>query len=157
MDTKLKVEIVKNKDNEWTLVLKGPLDEFAVLPVSTGSTQIRMDLKDVSHLNSSGIQIWCQWLNRQSTGVLIYMENCPFVIAKHFSTVRGVLTPNIVVESFFVPYYSSLTGERKDQLYRLGKEFYLDGSVHHPRVIDSKGNEMEMDIFPETYFSFLKK
>jgi hypothetical protein len=63
----------------------------------------------------------------------------------------------MAVASFYVPYYSEETDERKDVLFMLGKEYTLDGNLKMPSIKDSKGNEMEIDVNQKTYFSFIKK
>src|SRR5436190_4689142 len=116
-DGHMKVEIFKDGE-EWKAVLKGPLDEFAMFPPASGTSALRVDLLGVSHVNSLGVRAWCEWLRLQKARTKVTMCNCPVFMVRQFSSVRGTLTSNSIIESFFVPFFSPESDERKEHLFR---------------------------------------
>ena len=74
--------------------------------------------------------------------------------------VAGLLPEHARVRSFFVPYYSEITGEEENTVFTAGINFYLyegQWKFSFPEIQDSKGNPMFIDIQPERYFKFLEK
>lgn len=142
---------------ENILELSGDLDEHAQIPTFKENKNIRINLGKVTSVNSYGVKIWCQWMNAHKDWGAVILEECPFVFVKNFHSVRGFLASNVTVLSFYVPYYSDETQERKDLLFMREREFTKDGFVKCPDVLDSKGMKMELDVIETSYFSFLKK
>jgi ABC-type transporter Mla MlaB component len=155
MTDKLIIETQKI-DGVWQLVFKGAIDERAELPEATGSTDLRIDLGGVTHINSIGVRTWCEWINKQSGRNKVIIEKSPMTMTKQFSMVKGFIAANVTVTSFYVPYFSSGTDERRDYLFRLGHEYDAKGVLTMPVVKDSNGQPMEMDVFENTYFKFLR-
>lgn len=72
--------------------------------------------------------------------------------------VAGFLPPKTEIESFFVPYYSEKTNEESLILFTKFLEYKsVDGNIKisFPKVTDSQGNMMELDVLEENYFRFL--
>src|ERR1044072_5410178 len=105
MDERLKINI-SQKSEVWLLVFKGPLDEFAEFPAASGKAAILCDLSGITHVNSLGVNAWCEWLAKQKDRTSVILEKCPTSMVRQFSIVRSALAKNTVVESFFVPYMS---------------------------------------------------
>lgn len=144
-------------DNQTKIVLTGYVNEFAKLPeILNPAATMRIGLKGVTGLNSVGTRNWCDWLRTIKPPTVIILEECPMIFVKAFNQVQGALTPTTQVASFYVPYYSDDTGERKDVLFVSGQHF-MTGGVKPPEVKDSAGKPMEMDVIAESYFAFLKR
>ncbi len=152
---KQRFEVKVNPDAKETRVeMSGALNEQAELPDLRVNLPIHINLKNLTMLNSLGTKTWVTWARRFRPPLKIHLEQCPPVFVKSFSMVKGFLTEVMQVDSFFVPFYSQATGERKDFLVVRGEHF--DGvSVRVPELKDSKGNTMESDV-SANYFSFLK-
>jgi hypothetical protein len=135
--------------------LSGPIDEMAVFGDVKLSSKMLVNLDDVNFFNSIGTRAWILWLQRFREPTVIMLVRCPVIMVKSFGTVKGILTDRCVVESFYVPFYSEETGERKDVLAVRGTHF-IGTNLSIPPVTDDKGNLLEMDVVPEMYFSFLK-
>lgn len=151
-EAKLHVNTVEN-----ILELSGDLDEHCQIPTFKENKNIRIKLGKVTSVNSYGVKIWCQWINSHKEWGAILLEECPFVFVKNFHSVRGFLTPNVTVLSFYVPYFSDETDERKDVLFIRERDFTKDGFIRFPEVTDAKGIKMELDVIESSYFAFLKK
>lgn len=136
--------------------LSGTFDETAVLPKIDLAPVIVVCLRNVVRLNSLGTRTWCDWVREVPASVQIHVENCPFTFVNAFNDVFGSHPRNLVVQSFFVPFVSEATGERRDILFQRGDHFDDDGNVRPPRVLDSLQRPMEMDVLPD-YFGFLKR
>lgn len=142
--------------DQTVMELRGRLDESAHLPKIEEKFNLRIQLKELKAVNSYGIKVWCQWVQQNSHVYSIALCECPFVFVKHFNTVQGLLTSNMTVLSFYVPFTSDQTDERKDVLLYRGTDFDQGTEVKLPVVYDSQGNQMELDVQPELYFGFLK-
>jgi hypothetical protein len=152
---KQKFEVRVNPDAKETRVeMSGALNEHAELPDLRMNLPIHINLKNLTMLNSLGTKSWVTWARRFRPPVKIHLEQCPPVFVKSFSMVKGFLTDTMQVDSFFVPFYSTATGERKDFLVVRGEHFDK-GAIKVPELTDSKGNVMESDV-SSNYFSFLK-
>ncbi|MEZ0390900.1 MAG: hypothetical protein ACAH59_01700 [Pseudobdellovibrionaceae bacterium] len=147
---------LKSTPVEHILTLSGPLDESAELPKLKEKKNIRVHLGRLTHVSSHGIKIWCKWLLEHDQWPAILLEECPHLFVRNFSSLKGFLTPNVSVLSFYVPFYSEATDEAKDVLFLREREFKKDGSLNIPKVMDSRGQAMEMDVIEAKYFSFLK-
>jgi len=137
------------------IALSGALSEDSQMPAVSVKLPIHINFKNVVRLNSRGIKLWCQWIGQFKAPARLHFEECPAIVVKSFNLVKGCIPDTAQVDSFFVPLYSSPTGERKDVLVVRGRDF--DGKdVRVPEQKDSKGNPMEVDVH-ETYWSFLRK
>lgn len=135
------------------LQFTGRLDENANLPEIESSPTIRIDLQNLESINSIGVRKWSVWSERFKPPTKVILSNCPTVFMKSASLLRGFLTPCMVVNSFYLPYYSEESGEEKEVL--LVADSFDVGRL--PPVKDSKGREMEPNVTLESYLAFLKK
>ncbi len=137
--------------------VQGPLDENANLPGVTLRPEIHLNLDKVTAFNAIGTRSWSLWVAQFQGSTKVLLTHCPFIMVKNFGSVRDLITPEMEVISFYVPFYSPQTGESHNFLAVKGVNF-SDGSILTlPDVKDSEGRLMEPDIFPETYLSFLKR
>lgn len=141
---------------EIKLTFNGSLSESGALPpIPHKNKTVLIDMLNIKYINSYGIKLWCQWVSQNDATKLVF-QNCPFVFVKHLSAIRGMWTANMQMQSFFVPFYSEASQERKDVLLTEGTHFTKEGVKKFQQVFDSKGNEMELDVNANIYFEFLK-
>lgn len=145
----------KIENSSTILNLSGSLNEHATLRSCTKNDTLVISLEGVTAFNSVGTRKWCEWVKSLAWAKRITLKSCPVVMINSFNQVQGALAANMVVESFFVPYYSDETGERKDVLFRKGIHFTPSGDIKESPVSDGKGNLMEIDVVPQMYFKFL--
>lgn len=136
--------------------LGGSIDETAVFGELRVADKVTIRLHKVTFLNSVGTRSWCLWLQRFRAPTVVSLEGCPPIMVKSFSVVKNFLTDRCTVSSFYIPFYSEATGEHMDFLAERNVHFGTDGQVKIPELRDSKGNVMEMDVVPDSYFAFLK-
>jgi hypothetical protein len=137
------------------VALSGSIDERAQFIEFPLNPRVVVDLEGVNFINSVGTRSWCLWLQRLRAPVIVTMVRCPVIMVKSFSSIKSFVTDQCVVESFFIPFYSETTGERKDFLAIRGTHFE-DMNVRIPEIRDSNGQVMDMDVIPEIYLSFLR-
>lgn len=148
---------VQTEESTTIVHFEGALDEHAILPSDLGtSTDIHVDLDGLSYINSVGVRLWIRWLTDVSKKHRLFLIRCPVLVVKNFSSIRGMLNKNTIVQSFYVPYYDEVLDERKNALFIRGKHFMEDGHLNMPVLTDSNGRVMEPDVIEQTYFSFLK-
>ncbi|MCB0421514.1 MAG: hypothetical protein KDD61_10995 [Bdellovibrionales bacterium] len=148
----------KEQDGILEFGFSGQIDEDASFDTAniSAAKRVKINLENVSAINSCGIREWIKWIKTASGAEEIVYQNCPKVIVDQINMVAGFLPENGRVESFYVPYYSEETDEEKMVLFKSGVEF-SEGEVNPPGdVKDSSGEEMEMDIIEAKYFKFLK-
>lgn len=139
------------------LEIGGSIDENAQFGEIRVSEKVVVKLHKVTFLNSVGTRSWCLWLQKFRSPTVVNLEGCPPIMVKSFSVVKNFLTDRCIVHSFYVPFYSEATGEHLDFLAERNVHFDADGRIKIPEIKDSKGQAMEMDVVPESYFAFLKK
>ena len=140
---------------QWTMV--GAISETISFPEVDTKKKLIIDLKNVTSINSYGVKIWCQWMNKNKGISNIELVNCPYTIVYNLSLVSSFTNDITTITSFYVPFINEETDESAQVLFTLGKDYQQDGFITMPIVKDSKGNAMELDVNPSTYFSFLKK
>ncbi len=135
----------------------GYFDEAARLPFPDARAQkFEIDLAQIEGLSSYGVRSWCQWIKQIDPFTKIVLENCPTIFVKSFNSVEGFFTRNMVVRSFYVPYYSPVDDSRADVLYKAEENFNASGITKHPKVFNDARVELELDTLPN-YFNFLDK
>lgn len=154
---KISFKIIE-ESNFSNVLLEGPLNEtFASFPLkATRDKSIRFDFGKVTTVNSMGIRYWITWLHN-SPGIVFHFKNCPVCIVDQINNVSDFMPSGTTVESFFVPYYSEFTGEEKHELYVLKQDFQRGQIPKVKSILDSQGNAMEIDVYPQKYFKFLLK
>lgn len=145
----------EKKENIILYEMSGYLAEAATMPMVQIAPLIKINLGKVTGLNSYGVRWWCQWIKPIPMTTKIILSECPMVFVKSFNTVSGFLTANMEVESFYVPYYSSVDETRQDILYIKEKHFGTEG-LKHPVVLGKNQTPLEIDA-AGNYFKFLEK
>lgn len=140
-----------------SIAISGAIDETAEFNEVRNDGRIKIDLSGVTRMNSVGTRAWCLWMQRFRAPVEVILVNCPTIMVKNFASIKGFLTNRCRVYSFEVPFYSPETGERRDFVATWGKHFTASSEVKIPPILDSKGNQMVMDVHPDTYFGFLRR
>jgi len=155
--SKIQVQIQKSAD-VMRVKIAGVIDEdfiFSQHPINEGKT-LDFDLSEVKGINSCGIREWIKWMETVKEAK-INLQHCPKVIVDQMNMVQGFLPANGQVQSFFVPFYNEDSGEEKMVEFVSGKEFTDQGLVSMPKVQDSAGQDMEVDVIESKYFKFLKR
>lgn len=153
-ENSLKVNTICEGENV-IVELVGQIDESASFPELKSEGLIKINLRGISRLNSVGTRAWCLWIQRFRAPAEIVLIECPVIMVKNFTLVKGFLNDRCRIYSFIVPYYSERTGERRDILLTWGKDFDSKGLLRLPEVTDKAGNPMEADVIPESYFAFI--
>ena len=117
--------------------------------------KVIFDFDKIEMINIHGIKKWLQWIQTTFQRSELSFVHCPPCIVDQFNTIKGFLPPQSNVESFYVPYYNSKSDQKKNILFRKNFEF-KDGKIFPPDLVtDDKGEDMEIDVIEEKYFSFL--
>lgn len=140
-----------------TWIFSGVMNEHMVIPKYAGEKPLLINLNKVKMVNSYGIKIWSKWVIDHKNSQNITLEECPFVFVNNFSMIKGFISNNMTVKSFYVPFFSESSQERRDVLFQIGTDYQINGFLRLPDVKDSKDEYMELDVNPTRYFSFLKK
>ncbi|MGZ5280307.1 MAG: hypothetical protein ACXWC9_10210 [Pseudobdellovibrionaceae bacterium] len=143
--------------DEVVLEVSGAIDAAGRFPSIRTQKNLVIKFNNITLMNSYGIKVWCKWAAEHKDLPTIFLDECPFVFAKNFASIRGFLNPNMKVRSFYVPFYSDESHETKNVLMTLDKDYTSDGFYNIPKAVDSKGSPMEIDIDKRSYFQFLKK
>jgi hypothetical protein len=141
--------------------IQTPINEhFEPLKVPPGTTLIDIDLKEMGHINSTGIKTWVEWVehNKSHSPDLLYnLRNCPKLFIDQVNMVGGFMPERCMIHSFRVPFYSDEHDLDTTRIYTLGQEVKWNGKawvIEHPKVLCKDYTEMEVDV-PDRYFKFL--
>ncbi len=147
-------------DKTTTILLKGSLNEYssALDGVEVNAQfDLNLDLKDLTSINSLGIRNFHAWIYSIECQRL-RLFHCPRVFVNQLNLVDGFLPPKTEIESFFVPYFSEKSGEETSVLFTKFLEYKSVAGktqISFPKISDSLGNPMELDVLEDTYFRFL--
>lgn len=155
--TKFSFKMIE-ESNFSNVLLEGPINEsFSAFNLQASRDKsIRFDFAKVTTINSMGIRYWISWLHN-NPGIAFHFKNCPVCIVDQINNVSDFMPSGTTVESFFVPYFSEFTGEEKQELYVLKRDFVRGQPAKVKEITDSQGNKMEIDVYPQKYFKFLMK
>jgi hypothetical protein len=89
------------------LSISGRVDEYARFPAVSEPApgQIRLDLGQVWGLNSVGIREWARWLRSLPRACTVIYEQCPVPVVEQLNAAPGLLTANVRIDSFQMPYH----------------------------------------------------
>lgn len=154
MSQQLKIE-TQILENETVININGPVDEDSeFLIIESLTTEVLFfDLNGVTLINSCGVREWINMVERIPESSKIVYRNVPQLVIEQMNMVKGFLTPNSSIESFFAPYYR----EEDDKIIAklLKADEIKDGKA--PLVKDEEGNELEFDAIEAQYFNFLNQ
>jgi len=120
--------------------------------IGDASAKYIFDLEGVTLLNSCGIREWIKFINELPENSQLEYHNCPTVVVLQMNMVKGFLTANAKVASFYAPYYDEEADEEVKIL--LTTDQVVDGKA--PQIKNDDGEELEFDGIEATYFKFLK-
>lgn len=146
------------KNINKVLYFSGRLDESfqhitAVLPTAG---ELKFNLKDLLSINSSGVREWILMM-RKLKAASITLYECPKIFIDQANMVKGVVTENVQIMSFYTPYYNDENGTEKNVLFVFNKHYTLDKLLPLPEVTDENGGVMIMDVIDSKYFRFIKE
>ena len=139
------------------LYFSGRLDEtfHKVADQISIQGEYSFNLKDMASINSSGVRQWIL-LMRKMKDTAIFLYECPKVFIDQTNMVKDFLPFNAKIMSFFVPYYNEKNGTEKSVLFVLNQDYTHKEILPLKKVIDEKGDEMEIDAVESKYFRFIK-
>jgi hypothetical protein len=150
---------MESNQNQFVYKINKPiLSRGTLKEITLTSTQkeIHIILGELISFNSLGIREWILWLAPLKTrnDLKIFLHECSPITMRQINMLTDFLPANAEVCSFYVPYISDTSGESKAVLFTKGKE-YDQKKVDLPKVFDSQGGLMELDVIEKTYFQFL--
>lgn len=150
------------QDKCTTIQLKGSLNEYssALDGVDVNPNfDLNIELKDLQAINSLGIRNFQTWIFKVKCKRM-RLFYCPRAFVNQLNLVEGFLPDKAEIESFFVPYFSEITGEDASVLFTKFLEYKKVGDsivMNFPQMYDRENNKMELDVFKDQYFRFLEK
>jgi hypothetical protein len=140
--------------------ISGPITELADMSGIriTPRQAVEVDLIHMTTINSSGIRTFRDWIGSLVNETIV-LSYCPKVFIDQVNMVFNFLPTNVKITSFYVPYFCEESSEETNFLFRAGQEYAREGDdvkITWPRVLDSAGNEMKIDVNVAKYFVFLK-
>lgn len=155
--SKLSFETFEDNDS-FVVILKGQIchpDDFKTIKVPSYKP-LHLHLKTVRMISSIGIAAWIKWMETLSELPEIKIFEASKAMVDQFNMVQNFLPKQSKVHSFYAPFWSEKTEEDKLGLLVYGDHFRDGTLIQLPKVYDSEGHEMDLDIVPEKYFRFLK-
>ena len=154
-------------DSNLELVLSGFLDETSKPPIDLDLKNIMalyIDFEDLKFINSGGIKNWVNFtkhLEKFDDTTVVY-KNCHRIMIDQINLIDGLLPKNASVLSLYIPVFCKKC-EKTYEVFQLTNQ--LDNNFSsilskvNPSNCQSSGTckQLELDIFPEFYFKFLKR
>lgn len=137
----------------------GPIDEEAQFPsVDSMGSDVVVDLKEVSSINSVGIRAWIMWFADFQDTTFTFV-NCPKALVMQMNMVEGFLPPKSKVNSLEVPFYCEDCDEEKEVLFQVGKDVKVEGGQvkldYDKTKICGEDCDPELDVSEVKFFRFL--
>jgi anti-anti-sigma regulatory factor len=156
---------VFSSDGECKIQMEGFINEntdFEEIRLADAKIVI-LDLELVRSLNSMGLRNWVSWVKTFRAKAQIFFRKCPRPVVDQMNILQGFLPMGAIVESFFVPYCCKSCDHEENFLATRGKDF-MEGTIDAKegmfvpatRPCPVCGAQMEWDVIPVKYFSFLK-
>ena len=139
------------------ICIKGRIDETfrettKVIPLFG---EISFNLKDLISINSGGIREWVILMNKMKAASISLYE-CPKTLIDQVNMVKDFIPANAKVMSFYVPFYNEKNATEKNVLFVYNQDYTRDKVLPLKKVLDEKGDEMEIDVSEAKYFKFIK-
>ncbi|MCJ8277925.1 MAG: hypothetical protein HRT44_01690 [Bdellovibrionales bacterium] len=155
-----------DKDNV-ELVLSGFLEESSQLPHDldlSNKMALYIDFEDLKFINSGGIKNWVKFANKIENfdDLTVVFKNCHRIIIDQINLVEGLLPSNASVLSLYVPIFCGQC-EKSYEVFQIVNQMSDNFDTFLSRVTPAscqsseRCTKLELDIFPELYFKFLKK
>lgn len=123
------------------------------------SDALIVDLSHLTALSSEGAREFRAWSSRLVNAEITFVH-CPKFFIDQVNAIAHFIPEHAKVESFYVPYSSSKSGEEEWVLFEKNFAFAtVEGQLEitPPAVRDSHGNFMSLDVEASKYFQFLSK
>ena len=146
---------IKKSGNDY--IVSGSIDETFSQAIGELPTfgKYAINFKALKSINSTGIREWIKLMQKLTAVQLSFLE-CPKVFIDQVNMIQGFAPSNTKILSFYVPYFNESNENEKSVLLTHGKH-YDDGKILDlPKVLDEKGEEMEIDVVEAKYFKFIK-
>lgn len=131
-------------------------DKFKFEDIDKEIKKITIRLDNVSYINSFGIKMWIQWLQKIRKDAILILYGVRPTIISTINTVLGFTLSNTTIQSLYAPYISEDGEESKEILLEFGKNYFLNQNPILPLVKDQFGQEMSPDFTPSSFFRFLR-
>lgn len=128
--------------------------DFSELSSHVGKT-LRIDLSEVTRVNSTGVRTWIQAMTRNK--IRLVLTDCSPVVVEQFSMISEFIGKEGYVESFYALFVCDACEHEEQQLFHVGKDVEV-GEIPElaEKICPDCGEVMECEHNEETYFSFLK-
>lgn len=152
MGSKCNVKVI-----DGVVHLSGRIDETfeTVVPSIPKNNEMHFNLKELASINSSGVRQWIL-LMRQLKLVKISLSECPKIFIDQSNMVKDFIPENAKIVSFYVPYFNEKNETEKSILFVLNEHYSVNSLFPMKKVVDEKGDEMEVDVIESKYFKFIK-
>lgn len=131
-------------------------DQFKFEDIDKQIKKISIRMDNVSYINSYGIKMWVQWLQRIRKDAILILSGVRPKIISSINTVNGFTLSSTTVQTLYAPYISKNGEECKEVLLEFGKNYFLNQNPILPEIKDEFGQEMSPDFTPSSFFRFLK-
>ncbi len=144
-------------DLSCEIIMNGFIDnQFKFEDLDKEIKKIIIHLDNVTYINSFGIKMWVQWLQRVKKDAALILYGVRPTLISSVNTVSGFILSNTTIQSVYAPYISEDGEESSEILLELGQNYFLHRELVLPEVKDSQGNKMEPDFTQKSFFKFLR-
>lgn len=154
-------------ENQLVIVtISGPVDENTEFPDLSKAARgvLRLELNAVTRLNSMGLKGWIAWMKSIPKNLQVEFSLCPRAVVDQMGILNGFLPMQATVVSFLVPYHCHKCGHETDVI-AIREQDYLEANTDFrekvllsaERPCPECGSQMDWDIVPQKYFSFMRR
>lgn len=145
---------ISTSADELLVKIDGVIDEdinfTQIVPGS--SKRLVFDFQKCTLINSCGIREWIQFLQKLPKTLAIEYVNCPQIIIEQVNMVKGFISENAKVKTFYAPYFC----ETCDKEYTVLLDASQIKNMKAPEVrCQADQYVMDFDAIPGQYFHFL--
>lgn len=134
------------------LKLRGEINETSSLgAVFSQSGQVRLDLSEISGINSSGIHAWLEAYRRRNSSLQLVLERCALAMVRQFNMVPTLASTG-TIESICAPYFCPFCCIESMEI--LGTD-EIEGTEPPARTCQRCARDMRFEEMPDWYFAFL--
>ncbi len=139
--------------------LAGVIDEAAridELLARADGGHLRLDLGEISYINSIGVRDWIGLLRRAAdAGIAVELVRVSEPVVQQFNMIAAARA-GATVRSFFAPYVCDACGHEESHLLELADHAAeLRAGQAPAATCPACGGPLVLDDFPERYFAFL--
>ena len=155
MTEALKIETLEENDM-LIIQMSGVIDEeFQSLELDDSFETYIFDFQEVVLINSCGVREWILFIEK-ITKKIIY-RNCPQIIIHQINMVKGFLTDNCEIESFYAPYYCEECDLEIEKFLKPSDITDQKAPNYNCDSCSEEETELEFDAIESQYFNFIKK